>query len=92
MDKLLHTETFNLAPHENGGESLLLHIEYFDNGDHNYHGIYMNQTLSLQSYGNSASFNLCGAALSPEILRKLADTIERGHALSALNFFEKVEK
>lgn len=82
MDKLLHTEVFCFNKHDNGGEALTLTVKYYDNGDAAAglpNGIYMNQELTLASYGNSASFNLCGTALTPETLRELANIMERGH-------------
>jgi hypothetical protein len=59
---------------DNGGESLILTTEMFSNGDPE--GIYYNQELSLQSYCNSASFNLVGAVLTAKTLRMLADQLE----------------
>lgn len=85
MEKLLHREVFVFNEHDNGGESLTLAIDYFDNGDAAHglpNGIYMNQKLTLASYGNSASFELCGTTLTPENLRELANIIERGHNLA----------
>lgn len=37
---------------------------------------YTTQTLSLNSYSNNVSFTLCGAQLTPENLRQLADELE----------------
>lgn len=75
MEKLLTTHVFNFAPKENGGESLLLETEMFDNGD-DEDNIYWNQHLTLHSYGNSACFNLCGITLTPKLLRELANQLE----------------
>lgn len=73
-DKLLKRHVFCFNPNDNGGESLLLTTEFFWNGDEQ-DGIYTNQELILQSYLNSASITLFGAAFTPENLRKLADEL-----------------
>lgn len=64
---------FDLTPGLNGGESLSLTTTFHDNGDGEY---YTNQELTLQSYGNAATFHLCGASLEPETLRRLASELE----------------
>lgn len=81
QDTLLatHTFTFILAPHEppdEGDNTLSLITEYFDNGDGAPKGIYSNQKLVMQSYGNTASFNLCGTSISADHLRKLANELD----------------
>lgn len=64
---------FNLSPEENGGESLILKSNLsLDPGNTEP---YLTQELTLQSYGNSATFNLCGIQLTPSNLRKLADEL-----------------
>jgi len=73
-DKLLAIHVFDFDPKNNGGESLTLSTYIYSNGDPN--GSYWNQTLTLQSYCNSASFNLCGTNLTPNMLRKLADELD----------------
>lgn len=76
MDKQplkLHLFVFNQK--DNGGESLTLITQFFSNGDPGAQGIFSNQELTLQSYCNSASFNLCGIQITPELLRKLADEL-----------------
>lgn len=75
-EKLLKTHNFVFNPQNNGGESLVLKTEFFDNGDGIPTGIYTNQTLKLTSYGNSASISLGSATISPKLLRKLADELE----------------
>ena len=82
-DKLLKTHVFCFNPQDNGGEGLTLVTKYFDNGDG---GIYTNQELCLQSYCNQASISLCGAALTPDLLRKLANELDEARidALSGL--------
>jgi hypothetical protein len=79
VDELLKSHVFNFNPHDNGGESLILQTHYISNGDppdaEGTH-FFTNQVLTLASYCNSASFNLYGAAFTPENLRKLADQLE----------------
>ncbi len=76
--KPLNTEVFVFNKRDNGGESLSLKVEYFDNGDGNAAGVFTIQTLSLASYCNSASFNLSTAVFTPENLRELALMLENG--------------
>lgn len=78
MKKPLRTHTFNFSPSDNSGESLVLTTDFIENGDksHPSDGVFLNQTLTLNSYCNSASFNLYNAILTPELLRKLADELE----------------
>jgi hypothetical protein len=78
MDKTLGKHTFAFNPNDNGGEALVLTTEFVDNGDREKDGssIFLNQELTLHSYCNSASFNLSGAALTPDNLRKLANELE----------------
>jgi hypothetical protein len=81
METLLHEENFCFNKEDNGGEALTLKIKYYDNGDAAHglpDGIFMNQELTLMSYGNSVSFNLCSAVFTAENLRELANLIERG--------------
>jgi hypothetical protein len=81
-DRKLGQHTFIFNPSGNGGEALSLRTEFYDNGDSKAGlppetCIYWNQELTLQSYCNSASFNLCGISINPEALRKLANELER---------------
>lgn len=76
----LRKQTFIFNPEENGGEALSLTIEWFDNGDAAHGlpgGVLNNQKLTLQSYCNSASFELT-SGFTPTRLRLLADIIEKG--------------
>lgn len=80
----LHRETFTFNPEDNGGESLVITIDYFDNDDAAHglpNGIYDNQKLTLMSYGNSSSFELSNG-FTPENLRELANIMERGYNLA----------
>ena len=71
---------FSFNPRDNGGEQLTLVSHIIDNGDVAAGipkaGVFLNQELSLQSYGNSASFLFFGASLDPGSLRKLANELE----------------
>jgi hypothetical protein len=75
---LLKTHNFNFSPEENGGEGLTLTTKFFANGDPitKNQGVFWNQELTLQSYGNSATINLFGINLTPDVLRKLANELE----------------
>jgi cell division protein ZapA (FtsZ GTPase activity inhibitor) len=70
----IHKFTFILSPGDDN--TLSLTTEYFDNGDGVPDGIYTNQRLTMQSYGNTASFLLCGTSISSEQLRKLANELD----------------
>ena len=72
-EKKLGKHIFDFGP--NGGEGLSLETTFIDNGD-GVNGIYLNQILTLQSYGNSASFELCATTFTPELLRKLANELD----------------
>jgi len=74
-DKLVEKHHFAFNNHDNSGEQLTLLTELYDNGDET-NNIYLNQFLTLQSYCNSATFNLHGAFLRPDNLRMLADLLE----------------
>jgi len=58
-----------LNPEDNGGETVAITVEIYDNGDYDALG-----RVSLQSYGNSASISLPN--LTPEFLREFADKLE----------------
>jgi hypothetical protein len=77
-DKILSTHVFVFNKRDNGGESLMLTTKFIANGDDitENEGVYINQELTLQSYSNSASFNLVGCNITPEILRQLANELE----------------
>lgn len=78
-DQELSKHVFVFNEKDNGGESLSLTTRFISNGDEitEKEGIYVNQELSLQSYCNSASFNLCGCTITPESLRQLANELEK---------------
>lgn len=66
MSKEKHVFTFN--PNSNGGEQL--HLTTFVEAG------WPNQELSLNSYGNAASFNL-GFLMNPDKLRQLANELDK---------------
>ena len=84
MKEVVSRHRFNIGPGF-GGESLFLETEFIKNGDpiDEKNGIFINQTLTLQSYCNSASFFLTSAALTPKMLRELADELEQARKLIA---------
>lgn len=83
QDTELARVSFNFDKTLNGGESLILTTTYIANGDPitKNGGVYTNQTLTLYSYGNSASFNLYSATITPEALRELANKLESARNL-----------
>lgn len=76
--KILKRHVFTFNPKDNSGESLSLVTNFIANGDKitKNEGVYINQELTLQSYCNACSFNLIGAAITPEVLRQLANELE----------------
>lgn len=66
-----------LNPEDNGGETVAITVEIYDNGDAAAglsDGIFTLSNVSLQSYGNSASMSLPN--ITPEFLRDFADKLE----------------
>lgn len=76
-DKLLKSHSFTFNPNDNGGEALTLTTKFYDNGGGE---VYVNQELSLMSYCNSASFNLCGTQITSGSLRELANQLDKVEA------------
>lgn len=74
----IKTHHFVFNDDDNGGESLSLTTHFMANGDEvtDKEGVYLNQELTLKSYSNSASFNLCGVNITPTKLRELANQLE----------------
>ena len=58
----------------NGGERVGIDTTFLKREDD--FGTVINTEISIQSYSNSATFNLCGAPLTPSILRDLANKID----------------
>jgi hypothetical protein len=77
-DKLLDIHCFQFGK-SNGGESFTLTTRFYGNGDRitSWDGVYTVQELTLNSYGNAATFNLCGTPITPDDLRELADQLEK---------------
>ncbi|MEK6832663.1 MAG: hypothetical protein AABY32_01335 [Nanoarchaeota archaeon] len=73
-DELLDTVTTDINPKDTGGESVLLRTKIYANGDPG--GIFINQEFTINSYCNRATFDLVGAVLTPDILRKMANDLE----------------
>lgn len=73
MSTLPNRHVFSFDERDNGGEhlSLITDVEVDERGKVN-----LNQELVLHSYCNSASFNLSGAVMTPELLRKLANELD----------------
>lgn len=67
-----HVFTFN--PKDFGDEEFVLTTVFIENESD---PPIINQELKLQSNCNSASFNLHGTILTPERLRKCADSLEK---------------
>lgn len=63
-----------LNPEDNGGETVAITVEIYDNGDYDADSTYTLGRVSLQSYGNSASISLPN--LTPEFLREFANKLE----------------
>lgn len=70
----IKTHYFRFNPRDNAGEAMSLKTSFYWNGE--VDGIFWNQELTLQSYQNSTTLSLYGAAISPEDLRQLADEME----------------
>jgi len=81
--KILNRHVFNFSPEKNGGEVLTLTSTYhkFDADP----GVFVSQEITLESYGNSASFNLYGISLTPKALRQLADELELAELVANQN-------
>ncbi len=63
-----------LNPEDNGGETVSITVEIYDNGDFDDNSTYTLGRVSLQSYGNSASMSLPN--ITPELLREFANKLE----------------
>lgn len=65
-------ELINVLTDSNGGESIVLTTTFDATGG-------ASQTLTLNSYCNSAEFNFGEVVFNPQTLRLLADRIEEVH-------------
>lgn len=66
MREPIKRHTFSFNPRDYSAEGLTLTTKYFDNGDRAKGlpvGIFTNQELTLQSYGNCTTIHLCGIAM-----------------------------
>lgn len=59
------------------GDGVTLTTDFYDNGDGVPNGIFMNQRLTMDGTFNSTHFDLCGALMCPETLRRIATEIEK---------------
>ena len=78
MSKILKTVVFEVSS-GNSGEGVFVETDIVDNGDRDKGlkiGVFLNQRIVLNSYGNSAQLNLYSSCFTPENLRELADGLE----------------
>lgn len=73
-DRVLERHVFIFNDKDNGGEQVSFVTDIRHNGDPE--GVYYDQEISLQSYCNTATIHLLGAAISPDMLRKLANELD----------------
>lgn len=81
--KKLDTAIVNLHPEDNGGETVTISVDIFDNGDH-AEGIFTIGTVSLQSYAHSASIII--GSVTSQSLRELADDLDAKIAIAKASF------
>lgn len=68
-----------INPYDNGGESVTLSVDVFDNGDGFPEGLFTNTEIQAQCYGvHSSSITLFGVAFGQlaEAVKKIEDKIE----------------
>ena len=90
-EKILGKHSFEFNK-KGSNDSIVLETTVFDNGDmvtNESHinidfGIYFNQSITLNSYENSATINLSSDFFTPELLEKLAKQLRtfRTHTIS----------
>ena len=68
--KRLKRHSFVVNPQDNGGEQMIVTTDYYDNGDGGRAGLYVDQTITLHSYGNVTTFRLTTAAFTLDVLRR----------------------
>lgn len=79
MENLLESHLFVLNSSDPSAEHITIKTLLFDNGDRKLglkSGVFLNQVIELQSYGNAAQITLGTAALTPTSLRVLANQLE----------------
>lgn len=84
MEVFLHRHITTLNQ-SNGGEAFLL--ETIFEGEIGEDKPWMNQSLTLHSYGNSATISFHGL-LTPEKLRELADELEEVNKIAVAKLHE----
>lgn len=65
------------------GNQVDIVTEIHDNGDKE-NNIYLNTLIKLGSYGNEASINLCRSQLTPDLLRRLANELDKAIATAQI--------
>lgn len=73
--RLLNRSVFVFNPQDKDGNTISMMTEYFNNGVPG--GVFTNQEITLYSNSNSASFHISGFTITPEMLRNLADQLEK---------------
>ncbi len=86
MSDVVHRFVYVFNEDDNGGESLVLVVNYEDNGDSE---AISSQELTLNSYCNCATFNLIGAQFTSDALRLLADELDKNQNLANLKIKNK---
>lgn len=76
-----HRFVFQSSPAEDNSPSLSLTTHINDNGDGPRDGIFIDQHLTLQSCGNTATFHLSGAAMDTATIRRLANELDTFFAM-----------
>ena len=84
MEAFLHRHITTLNE-SNGGEAILL--ETIFEGEIGEEKPWMNQSLTLHSYGSSATISFHGL-LAPEKLRELADQLEEANKIATEKLIE----
>ena len=70
INNIIHVHKFYL-------DDLTILTKFLDNGDDGEDGIYLNQEIIINSYGNSATLNLNSVSFTPDMLRRLANELDR---------------
>lgn len=79
MSEIIGKHYFTVNENDNGGEHVCIDTDIYDNGDKE-NNIFLNTRITVNSYSNGASISLCGSPLTPEILRKLANELDKAIA------------
>lgn len=73
-NQLFKTFVHTVNPKDNGGEHITITTNVYKNEDGSK---YTDHVIGLESYCNSVSLNLCGAQITPQFLRKMAEDLEQ---------------